>query len=48
MGNVRKFCEKNNITEDQFYGREAIKGTLFLDKLTSIPEGFNPTVDGSL
>ena len=37
-----------NLTEDQFYGRELIEGSLYLNSLTSIPEGFNPTVGGSL
>ena len=47
---IKDFCERFNITEEQFYGREEIKGNLFLynNRLTSLPEGFNPTVGGSL
>ena len=45
---IRAFCEKHNLTEAQFYGREKIEGSLGLNGLTSIPEGFNPTVGGSL
>ena len=36
------------LTENQFYGRERIEGGLYLRNLTSIPEGFNPTVGGDL
>lgn len=36
------------ITEGQFYGTETVGGSLDLRGLTSIPEGFNPTVGGSL
>jgi hypothetical protein len=35
------------LTEDQFFGREECS-SLDLNSLTSIPEGFNPTVGGSL
>ncbi len=45
---VKEFCEKHGITEDQFTGKEKISGSLDLRSLTSIPEGFNPTVGGSL
>ena len=45
---ILEFCKKINITEAQFYGREEIGGNLYLRNLTSIPEGFNPTVGGSL
>ena len=37
-----------NITEQQFCGKTPINGDLYLSSLTSIPEGFNPTVGGSL
>ena len=43
-----KLCKKCGLTEDQFYGREKIEGSLDLRGLTSIPEGFNPTVGGYL
>lgn len=47
--NVKNFLEKNHIqyeiAED---GRIAIEGSLDLRGLTSIPEGFNPTVGGYL
>jgi hypothetical protein len=36
------------LTDDQFTGKEKIDGYLDLSRLTSIPEGFNPTVGGSL
>lgn len=42
------FCKKHGISEDQFFGAEAIEGSLHLRGLTSIPEGFNPAVKGSL
>jgi hypothetical protein len=42
------FCKTYGITIEQFYGNEKIEGTLYLSSLTSIPEGFNPTVGGSL
>ena len=43
-----QFCNQHRLTEDQFYGKEEIGGSLDLSGLTSIPEGFNPTVGGSL
>lgn len=45
---VKAFCVAHGLTEDQFYGREKIAGYLNLSSLTSIPEGFNPTVGGDL
>ena len=45
---IKKFCKKHNITEKQFFGKEIIIDSLDLRGLTSIPEGFNPTVGGSL
>ena len=45
---IMDFCKKNNITSDQFFGKEKIGGDLDLGSLTSIPEGFNPTVGGDL
>ena len=45
---MKEFCDKWNISEDEFYGREDISGDLDLRSLTSIPEGFNPTVGGDL
>ena len=46
--NQELFCKNQGITEDQFFGKEKISGSLYLSSLTSIPEGFNPTVGGSL
>jgi hypothetical protein len=43
-----KFCKQIGITENQFNGDERIYHSLDLRSLTSIPEGFNPTVGGSL
>ena len=48
MKQIIDFCKKHNISEDQFYGREKISGDLYLRSVTSIPEGFNPTVGGYL
>ena len=45
---VSEFCREFGITVDQFYGRVKIEGSLYLSSLTSIPEGFNPTVGVSL
>ena len=44
----QEFLKKTGLTEDQFYGKETYQGYLDLESLTSIPEGFNPTVGGSL
>jgi hypothetical protein len=43
-----EFIKTHNLTEGQFYGTEKIGGYLNLNPLTSIPEGFNPTVGGFL
>ena len=43
-----EFCKEYNITERQFVGEDKIEGYLYLDSLTSIPDGFNPTVGGHL
>lgn len=43
-----KFCTLHGLTENQFLGSEKILGYLDLRSLTSIPEGFNPTVGGDL
>ena len=45
---ITAFCEKTGLTKDQFYGKETVGGGLDLSGLTSIPEGFNPTVGGWL
>jgi len=45
---IKEFCEKHNITEDQFYGRATVGGYLYLRSVTSLPDGFNPTVGGYL
>ena len=45
---VVEFCKQSGITKKQFCGKEKIGGYLDLSSLTSIPEGFNPTVGGSL
>lgn len=41
---IRNFCERHEITLDQFTGKERIEGYLDLRSVTSLPEGFNPTV----
>jgi hypothetical protein len=43
-----EFIKKYNLTEGQFNGTEKIGGSLWLESLKSIPEGFNPTVGGDL
>jgi len=45
---LKEFCEKHNLTESQFYGKEKISGSLYLGSVTSLPDGFNPTVGGYL
>ena len=45
---LKEFCKKHNLTEAQATGKEKLCGSLYLNSLTSIPEGFNPTVGGSL
>jgi hypothetical protein len=45
---MKEFCKEHNITENQFKGIDKIEGNLDLRSLTSIPEGFNPTVGGYL
>ena len=44
---MQNFIKRHNLTEAQFLGKEKI-GYLDLSSLTSIPEGFNPTVGGYL
>ena len=44
----KEFCKKYNLTKNQFLGIDQISGYLDLRGLTSIPEGFNPTVGGYL
>lgn len=44
----KEFCERYGITMEQFRGEAKIPGSLDLRSVTSIPEGFNPTVGGSL
>jgi len=46
MKNKLKFKKKFNLTENQFNGTEQIDRCLYLNSLTSIPEGFNPIVGG--
>ena len=48
MKDLKLFCKKYNLTEAQATGKEKINGSLYLSSLTSIPEGFNPTVGGWL
>ncbi len=45
---LKDFCTQIGLTEAHATGKEAIKGSLYLGSVTSIPEGFNPTVGGSL
>ena len=43
-----EFKKQFNLTENQFKGIDKVEWSLDLRSLTSIPEGFNPTVGGSL
>ena len=44
-----KKIARYKLTDDQWLGHEKIDGSgLYLSSLTSIPEGFNPTVGGDL
>ena len=45
---LKEFCKITGLTEVQATGKEEIKGDLDLSSVTSIPEGFNPTVGGYL
>jgi hypothetical protein len=44
----QEFLKETSLTENQFLGIDKIGGSLYLSNVTSIPEGFNPTVGGSL
>ena len=46
--NIKQFCKKYNLTEEQFFGKEKIEGSLDLPFVTEIPKGFNPIVCGYL
>jgi len=46
--NKQEFLAKYGLTEDQFCGKEEIKGSIYLRSVTTLPEGFNPTVGGSI
>ena len=48
MKEIEEFCKRHTLTIEQFNGTEKIESGLGLDGLTSIPEGFNPTVGGNL
>ena len=45
---IQDFCKEHNLTIDQFNGKDKIKGSLYLNSVTSIPNDFNPTVGGYL
>jgi len=45
---VKDFCDRYNLTENQFYGIDKIEGYLDLYSVTKLPEGFNPTVGSYL
>ena len=46
--NKKELCDLHNLTPEQFDGQEEYPGFLDLRSLTSIPDGFNPTVGGFL
>jgi len=43
-----EFCEKHNITFDQFTGKKIIMGSLHLSLVTKLPKGFSPIVSRGL
>jgi hypothetical protein len=43
---IEQFCKEIGITIDQFYGREVINHDLDLNYHKTIPDGFNPIVNG--
>jgi hypothetical protein len=43
METIKQFCQNIGINEEYFHGSEKYGGSLDLEGLTSIPEGFNPT-----
>ena len=45
---IKDFCKEIGITEAQFFGKEEVKGSLLMDEVERIPEGFNPTVGRDL
>ena len=45
---LKDFCKKYGLTIEQATGEEEFGGDLYLSSVTSIPEGFNPTVGGYL
>jgi hypothetical protein len=45
---MKEFCENYGITKEQFLGIKPIEGGLYLDSVTELPAGFNPTVGGWL
>lgn len=45
---MKDFCERYGITERQFLGLDMIEDSLYLDHITEIPVGFNPTVSENL
>ena len=44
---TKKFCNKYDITEKQYYGKEWINGSLIINE-DKIPQGFNPKIRYSL
>ena len=46
--NKQQFLKLTGLTENQFLGIDEIGGNLYPRSVTSIPEGFNPTVGGYL
>jgi hypothetical protein len=45
---VADFIKKTGITHDQFTGKTKSSGRIFSIGLESVPEGFNPDIDGDL
>jgi hypothetical protein len=45
---IKEFCKKYNLTEDQFFGREWIEGNLDLSDVLTVPEGFSVKTKGCL
>jgi len=45
---VLEFCEEHGLTVMQFYGKEKYNSCLYLRSVTTLFDGFNPTVGGDL
>jgi hypothetical protein len=42
VSEIQEFCRRYDISEEQYYGRKAIRGSLDLRDVAVLPDGFNP------